>query len=129
MYRPEFIKSEAEINYWNESKVRRFILRSFICRKFEEFCCDLRRDGIIKGPVHLAIGQESVPSVISEYLTTKDSIFGAHRSHAHYLALGGSPSRLLSEILGSPDGLSSGRGCSMHIFDKSIGFMGSAPIV
>ncbi len=129
MLNSEFIENKIDIDYWNKSVLHRFIYRSFISRKFEEFCAEKKRIGLINGPVHLAIGQESIPACISEYLTKEDSIFGAHRSHAHYLSLGGSPSKLLAEILGSPKGLSSGRGCSMHIFDKSVGFMGSVPIV
>ena len=119
----------SDFSFWNQSVEFRFIFRSFISRKFEEFCSEQKRLGVIRGPVHLAIGQESIPACVSEYLNINDSIFGAHRSHAHYLSLGGSPSKLLAEILGSPKGLSSGRGCSMHIFDKKVGFMGSVPIV
>ncbi len=129
MLNKDFFLNESDFDYWNQSAEYRFILRSFVARKFEEFCSEKKRIGIIKGPVHLAIGQESIPACVSEYLNNHDSVFGAHRSHAHYLSLGGSPSELLAEILGSPKGLSSGRGCSMHIFDKKVGFMGSVPIV
>lgn len=82
-----------------------------------------------KTPVHLAIGQEAIAVGISEYLKNSDYVFGNHRSHAHYLALGGSPQELISEILGKKDGCSSGRGGSMHIKAPDKGFMGSMPIV
>jgi pyruvate dehydrogenase E1 component alpha subunit len=82
-----------------------------------------------KTPVHLAIGQEAIAVGISEFLKTSDFVFGNHRSHAHYLALGGSPQELISEILGKKDGCSSGRGGSMHIKAPDKGFMGSMPIV
>ena len=36
---------------------------------------------------------------------------------------------MFSELIGSPLGCCKGRGGSMHIFDKSVGFMGSIPIV
>lgn len=82
-----------------------------------------------KTPVHLAIGQEAIAVGISEFLKNSDYVFGNHRSHAHYLALGGSPQELISEILGKKDGCSSGRGGSMHIKAPDKGFMGSMPIV
>ena len=40
-------------------------------------------------PVHLSIGQESIPVSICASLKKDDEIVTAHRSHAHYLAKGG----------------------------------------
>ena len=37
--------------------------------------------------------------------------------------------KFFSEILGRENGLSRGRGGSMHMIDKSVGFSGSVPIV
>ena len=88
-----------------------------------------RKAGTIGGPVHLAAGQEAIPVGISEHLLNSDYIFGAHRSHAHILSLGSSLRKLFAEILGKSTGLSKGYGGSMHLFDKSVGFMGSVPIV
>lgn len=88
-----------------------------------------RKNGNIKGPVHLSIGQEAIPAGISVNLNNKDYIFGAHRSHSHILSLGSSVEKLFAEILGKKTGLSKGIGGSMHLIDKSVGFMGSVPIV
>lgn len=88
-----------------------------------------RKNGIIGGPVHLSIGQEAIPAGISISLNKEDFIFGAHRSHSHILSLGSSVEKLFAEILGKKTGLSKGIGGSMHLIDKSVGFMGSVPIV
>ena len=40
-------------------------------------------------PVHLSIGQESIPVAICQNLRLEDQLVTAHRSHAHYLAKGG----------------------------------------
>lgn len=80
-------------------------------------------------PCHLGIGQEAVPVGISKFLRKTDRVFGAHRSHGHYLALGGSSYKLLAEILGKNTGCSRGMGGSMHIVDRENGFSGSVPIV
>jgi pyruvate dehydrogenase E1 component alpha subunit len=86
-------------------------------------------DGDIVCPVHLAIGQEAVPVGVSHHLGADDRVFGAHRSHGHYLALGGDVYRLIAETLGRADGCSGGMGGSMHLYAPEIGFMGSVPIV
>lgn len=80
-------------------------------------------------PTHLSIGQEAPPAVLSEFLTASDYAVSTHRSHAHYLAKGGNLLAMLAEIYGLPQGCSKGRGGSMHLADKAVGFMGSSAIV
>ena len=87
------------------------------------------QEGNIRCPTHLSIGQEAPPSVLSQYLTHRDFAVSTHRSHAHYLAKGGDLLGMLAEIYGLPQGCSKGRGGSMHLADKSVGFMGSSAIV
>jgi pyruvate dehydrogenase E1 component alpha subunit len=88
-----------------------------------------RRDGLISGPVHLGVGQEAIAVGVSNNLKSTDKIFGAHRSHAHLVALGSSIYKLFSEVLGRSTGHSRGMGGSMHLWDESVGFYGSVPIV
>jgi TPP-dependent pyruvate/acetoin dehydrogenase alpha subunit len=80
-------------------------------------------------PIHLAIGQEAISVGVSKYLQKTDAVFGNHRSHGHYLALGGSLRKLFSEILGKSDGCSAGKGGSMHIKSPENGLIGTMPIV
>jgi pyruvate dehydrogenase E1 component alpha subunit len=84
---------------------------------------------IFRCPVHLSIGQEAVAVGVSINLKLEDKVVSTHRSHAHYIAKGGDLFSMLSELIGSPLGCCKGRGGSMHIFDKSVGFMASVPIV
>jgi len=98
-------------------------------RKFEEIVADLVEAGEVHTPCHFCIGQEAVPAGVCAALTDKDYIWGAHRSHGHYLAQGGDLSSLMSEIFCRADGCSGGRGGSMHVCDPSVGMMGSVPIV
>ena len=95
-----------------------------------EYCLARNREkGLIGGPVHLGIGQEAVAVGMSLLLNSGDKIFGAHRSHAHLLALGADLRKLFAEVLGRATGHSRGMGGSMHLLDKSVGFYGSVPIV
>ena len=80
-------------------------------------------------PVHLSVGQEAVAVGVSSNLKLNDKVVSTHRSHAHYLAKGGSLFRMFAELMGSPSGCCGGRGGSMHLFDDEVGFMASIPIV
>ncbi len=98
-------------------------------RTFEEVVADLVEAGEVRTPCHFCIGQEAVPAGVCAVLSDDDYVWGAHRSHGHYLAKGGGIQELMSEILCRADGCSGGRGGSMHACDPSIGMMGSVPIV
>ena len=86
-------------------------------------------DGTIKCPCHLAIGQEAAALGVALHLRKTDRAFGAHRSHAHFLAMGGSLHGLFAEVLGKDTGVSRGMGGSMHLLAREDGFFGSVPIV
>jgi TPP-dependent pyruvate/acetoin dehydrogenase alpha subunit len=98
-------------------------------RVVEEQIGDMVAAGKVKCPCHLAIGQEAIAVGVSSHLRPSDRIFGTHRSHAHYLALGGDVYALFAEVLGRESGCSKGMGGSMHLYDGARGFRGSVPIV
>jgi len=80
-------------------------------------------------PVHLSIGQEAPSAAFSLVAEVKDYAISTHRAHAHYLAKGGNLGAMIAEIYGKVTGCSKGVGGSMHLADKSVGFMGSSAIV
>lgn len=80
-------------------------------------------------PVHLSIGQEAVAVGACSVLKNSDEAMSGHRSHAHYLAKGGSLKRMIAELMGRQGGCASGFGGSMHLIDRSCGFRGAVPIV
>ena len=80
-------------------------------------------------PTHLSIGQEAVAVVAGFLLNADDLAVSTHRAHAHYLGKGGDLKAMIAEIYGRETGCSKGRGGSMHLVDKSVGFMGSTAIV
>jgi TPP-dependent pyruvate/acetoin dehydrogenase alpha subunit len=83
----------------------------------------------IRCPTHLSIGQEAVASGVCGNLNDNDFVLSTHRCHAHYLAKGGDLNKMIAEIYGKATGCSAGKGGSMHLIDKSVGFMGSTAIV
>jgi pyruvate dehydrogenase E1 component alpha subunit len=80
-------------------------------------------------PVHLSIGQEAIAVGICNNLKKKDKVFTAHRSHAHYLAKGGSLRKMIAELYGKFNGCAKGKGGSMHLIDIDFGVLGAVPIV
>ena len=98
-------------------------------RIVENKLAQMRKSGLIGGPVHLGAGQEAIATGISRHLRKSDRVFSGHRSHAHLLALGTEPRKLFAEVLGKQSGLTKGMGGSMHLWDGPNGFYGSVPIV
>ena len=80
-------------------------------------------------PTHLSTGQEAVASGICLSLRNDDFVMSTHRAHAHYIAKGGNLNKMIAEIYGKVTGCTSGKGGSMHLIDKDVGFMGSTSIV
>ncbi len=98
-------------------------------RMVEEAIAERYSEQKMRCPVHLSIGQEAIAVGVCSQLKTTDFVISNHRAHAHYLAKGGDLKAMLAEIYGKKTGCSGGRGGSMHLVDRSVGFLGSTPIV
>lgn len=105
--------------------------RMLLIRRAEEAIGDLVASGEARCPCHLAIGQEAcaVGTAAAFDRERGDRAFGAHRSHGHYLALGGDLDALIAEVLGRASGCSRGMGGSMHLVAPEQGLLGTVPIV
>src|SRR5947209_14372408 len=109
---------------WND------ILRQMIfIRRFEEATEREFRRGKIGGYLHVYSGQEAVASGIIGALGDDDIVFSGYRDHAHALALGADPARVMAELFGKATGIAKGKGGSMHLFDVEHGFYGGYGIV
>jgi pyruvate dehydrogenase E1 component alpha subunit len=106
------------------------ILKQMIMiRRFEEATEREFRRGKIGGYLHVYSGQEAVASGILTALRKDDLVFAGYRDHAHALALGSDPGRVMAELFGKAAGISKGKGGSMHLFDVEHGFYGGYGIV
>src|SRR3954470_1756556 len=83
----------------------------------------------VGGFLHLAIGEEATILGSVRALRDADYLISTYRSHGHALARGTSPDKVMAELFGKQDGLSHGRGGSMHMFDLEHRFMGGYGIV
>ncbi len=82
----------------------------------------------MRTPVHLHIGQEVLAATVREVVGEAHA-YSTHRSHAHYLAWGGSLDAMIAELYGKATGCAGGWGGSMHLVDQSVGFMGTSAVV
>jgi len=98
-------------------------------RKFEEKAGQLYGQQKIRGFCHLYIGQEASSSGSASALTKDDKWITAYRDHGMPLALGSDPKAIMAELFSNNTVSSKGKGGSMHIFDKSVNFMGGHGIV
>ena len=100
-----------------------------LIRRFEEKAAEAYALGKIGGFLHLYIGEEAVAVGATSAMRDDDSAIAAYREHGHCLAKGSDPKRVMAELYGRIDGLSKGKGGSMHLFDKSVNFLGGHAIV
>lgn len=95
-----------------------------LIRFFEEKVEALFSRGVIRGTTHPASGQEAVAVGVSGALRKGDYITSTHRGHAHFIARGGDPRRIMAELFGKATGYSRGRGGSQLMADYALGFLG-----
>ena len=107
--------------FWYEKMV--------LIRKFEEKTGQLYGQQKIKGFCHLYIGQEACALGTTTALKKGDKHITTYRDHGQPLALGTSPNAIMAEMFGKVTGTTKGKGGSMHIFDKEVGFVGGHGIV
>jgi pyruvate dehydrogenase E1 component alpha subunit len=108
---------------------RRLLHDMMLIRRFEEKAAESYALGKIGGFLHLSIGEEAVAAGVTSVLRPDDYAISTYREHGHCLAKGSDPRRVMAELYGRRDGLSKGKGGSMHLFDKSTNFLGGHAIV
>src|SRR5947209_11577322 len=108
---------------------KRLLTQMQLIRRFEEKAAEMYALGKIGGFLHLYIGQEAVAVGAISTLRPDDYVIAGYRDHGHVLAKGADPGRVMAELFGRRDGLSKGKGGSMHLFDRQAGFLGGHAIV
>jgi pyruvate dehydrogenase E1 component alpha subunit len=101
----------------------------FLIRQFEIACGENYSKGLIRGFLHLYIGQEATGVGAISTLRKDDYVVSHYRDHGHALARGLDVNRSMAELFGRATGTSKGKGGSMHLFDAAKGFMGGHAIV
>jgi len=106
------------------------LLRHMIrVRMFEDKCAELYSEEKIRGFLHLYNGEEAIAAGVIPVLEARDRIAATYREHAHALVRGVPMNRVMAEMYGKFEGVSAGRGGSMHLFDAATNFHGGYAIV
>jgi pyruvate dehydrogenase E1 component alpha subunit len=108
---------------------REWLETMMLIRRFEERAGEMYAKAKVGGFLHLAIGEEATIVGACRALRDDDYLISTYRSHGHALARGSDPDRVMAELFGRDEGVSHGRGGSMHMFDLENRFMGGYGIV
>jgi len=100
-----------------------------LIRHFEEKSAEVYVAGKIGGFCHLYIGQEAVGVGAISAIRKDDYVLASYREHGLALAKGMSARSIMAELFGKATGCSKGKGGSMHMFEKELGFLGGHAIV
>ncbi|MGH7888821.1 MAG: thiamine pyrophosphate-dependent dehydrogenase E1 component subunit alpha, partial [Candidatus Binatia bacterium] len=113
----------------NFKEVIDLLRRMWLIRAFEEKLSTLYAERQVVGLLHLSIGQEAVAVGALSLLRHDDYVYGGHRSHGHAIAKGADINKLMAEIAGRATGYCAGKGGSMHIVAKEVGFITATGVV
>ena len=119
----------SDLHTIDSDKMRSLYSMMVLIRQTEEAIADLVESKEIKTPCHLYIGQEAIAAGVCAALNKNDYVWGAHRSHGHFLAKGGTLKEMMAEIFSKVTGCSGGRGGSMHLCAPEVGILGTVPLV
>jgi pyruvate dehydrogenase E1 component alpha subunit len=108
---------------------REWLESMMLIRRFEERAGEMYAKAKVGGFLHLAIGEEATIVGAVRAMRDEDYLISTYRSHGHALSRGADPDRVMAELFGRQDGVSKGRGGSMHMFDLEKRFMGGYGIV
>ena len=113
----------------NQEQLIGLYRQMLLIRRFEEKSAEAYVAGKIGGFCHLYIGQEAVAVGAISAIRQDDYVIASYREHGHALAKGMSARSIMAELFGKATGCSKGKGGSMHMFDKDLGFLGGHGIV
>jgi acetoin:2,6-dichlorophenolindophenol oxidoreductase subunit alpha len=87
----------------------------YLIRRFEETVLAEFKRGVFSGTTHTYLGQEANAVGVLSQIQPGDIVMSNHRCHGHFLAYGGEPFGLFSELMGKASGVCGGRGGSQHL--------------
>jgi len=133
MERPDKISglrdSQSEELQEDRKTLVELLHQMILIRRFEEKSAESYSLGKIGGFCHLYIGQEAVGVGAISAVRRDDYVITSYREHGQAIAKGIPADAVMAELFGKSGGCSGGKGGSMHLFDKSVNFLGGHAIV
>lgn len=122
-------EQKHRVEEMDRDQLLNLLYQMILIRRFEEKCAESYSLGKIGGFCHLYIGQEAVAVGAISALRRDDYVLTSYREHGQAIAKGVSPDEIMAELYGKAGGCSSGKGGSMHLFDRDVNFLGGHAIV
>jgi pyruvate dehydrogenase E1 component alpha subunit len=122
-------RQKDRLNALSHEELIELYRQMLLIRRFEEKSAEAYVAGKIGGFCHLYIGQEAVGVGAISAIRKDDYVLASYREHGLALAKGMTSRSIMAELFGKATGCSKGKGGSMHMFDKSLGFLGGHAIV
>jgi len=122
-------RQKARLSTLSREQLVELYRQMLLIRHFEEKSAEAYVAGKIGGFCHLYIGQEAVGVGAVSAIRKDDYVLTSYREHGLALAKGMSARSIMAELFGKATGCSKGKGGSMHMFDKELGFLGGHAIV
>lgn len=113
----------------DQEVIARLYKMMLLIRRFELRLAEVYHTDVIKSPVHLSVGQESVAVGVCDVLEKDDLISNTYRCHATYIAKGGDLNEMMAELYGKQTGCAGGKAGSMHLVDIKNGILGASAVV
>ena len=98
-------------------------------RHMEVQCNKLYMEQMIRGFLHVYVGEESVAIGVEAGITKEDCVITAYRDHCIAVVRGDTPYRIIAENTGKRTGSTQGKGGSMHLYNKKNNYYGGHGIV
>ncbi len=109
--------------------LKEMLYQMVLGRVFEQKCAEVYRMGKIGGFCHLYIGQEAIGIGTMMAMEKGDYSITSYRDHVQAMVAGITPEAVMAELYGKAGGNVGGKGGSMHMFSKELGFFGGHGIV
>lgn len=122
-------EQQENIESLDRDTLHELLRQMVLIRRFEEKSAEAYSLGKIGGFCHLYIGQEAVCVGSISALRQDDYVLTSYREHGHAISKGIHPDEVMAELYGKAGGCSSGKGGSMHMFDRNVNFLGGHGIV
>lgn len=94
----------------------KYLRDMMLIRRMENECSNLYKSKLIRGFLHLCVGQEAVNVGLHAAMRPEDHLITAYRCHGYCYLMGQSVLSILAELAGREAGCSRGKGGSMHMY-------------
>ncbi len=114
---------------FDNEKMKLLYKRMVEARQLEYAIREQHKEGKVRGPVHMCVGQEATGVGACAVLNDDDWVTSTHRGHAHFVGKGLDLKKMVAEMMGKSTGYCGGKASHMLIASREKGMLGGCGIV